>query len=625
MSSIESGSPKDNASTLSGDSARVAYLDQALWHRFTEAATADTFASSWLTLQISMLANVTHGVVVLGSAERGPFVPAAVWPEGDSMPASLSRAAESAMAERRGIVHRSAQDDRPSQLAYPLLVDDRLFGVVALEFTDCDETELQAIMRRLQWGCGWLEAYLRRADQGDSDGSRERLSRLLELTATALEQKRFRAAAMALVTEMAIQTGCDRVGLGLRGGRHTRIYAVSHTAQFGEQTNLVRAITNAMDEAIDQLETVLYPPAEDGRLVTRAHGKLAEAGSANAICTVVMSSGDTVLGALTFEHTDGKSFDAATIELLEQAAALLGPLLEIKRRDDRWITTKVAESMQDLVIKLVGPRHYAAKLIGLLLAGLFVFLSMAEGDYRVSADAVLEGSVQRVMVAPINGYISEAHARAGDVVRQEQVLFRIDDRDLRLEYLKWSSQKEQIDRRYRDALAARNRSEVNIFKAQHDQAEAQLELLVEQIARTRVAAPFDGIVISGDLSQRLGSPVTRGEVLLNIAPLDAYRVVLRVDERRIADLEPGQVGQLILKALPQDQFAFVVEKITPVSEAMEGRNRFRVEAKLTEGMEVLRPGMEGSGKIMIERRSLQWIWTHEIVEWVKLWLWYWWP
>ena len=58
---------------------------------------------------------------------------------------------------------------------------------------------------------------------------------------------------------------------------------------------------------------------------------------------------------------------------------------------------------------------------------------------------------------------------------------------------------------------------------------------------------------------------------------------------------------------------------------MEGRNSFRVEARLTEGMDLLRPGMEGSGKIMIDRRSLQWVWTHEIVEWFKLWLWYWWP
>ena len=299
--------------------------------------------------------------------------------------------------------------------------------------------------------------------------------------------------------------------------------------------------------------------------------------------------------------------------------------MEMKRRDDRWILTKCVESLRDLLVRLFGPRHYATKLGGLLLAALFVFLSMAEGDYRVSAQAVLEGSVQRVVVAPINGYISEAMVRAGDIVERDQSLFNIDDRDLRLEYLKWSSQKEQVDRRYRDALAARNRSEVNIFKAQLDQAEAQLELLEEQIARTQVAAPFDGIIVSGDLSQRLGSPVSRGEELLKIAPLDAYRVVLQVDEHQIADIEDGQVGQLILKSLPREQFPFVVEKITPVSEAVEGQNRFRVEARLTEGMELLRPGMEGSGKIFVDRRSLHWIWTHEIVEWFKLWFWYWRP
>lgn len=629
MSSIDPDGSETLPASATLDSASVAYLDQALWHRFTEAATAGSFASAWLTLQISMLDNVSHGVVVLGQADRGPFVPAAVWPEGDDMPASLSRAAESAIAERRGIVHRASQGDqsatRPSQLAYPLLVDDRLFGVVALEFSESDGAGLQAVMRRLQWGCGWLEAYLRRSQQDDTGLTRDKLSRLLELTAIALEHDRFRAAAMAIVTELAIQFGCDRVGIGFRRGRHTKIYALSHTAQFGEQTNLARAITAAMDESLDQLDTIVYPVAEDDRLVTRAHTNLAEVSGANAICTVVISSGDRVLGALNFERSDKQPFDYDTVVLLEHTAALLGPVLEMKRRDDRLLLTKVAESLRNLVLKFVGPRHYATKLVGLLIAGLFVFLSMAEGDYRVTAEAALEGAVQRVVVAPINGYINVAEARAGDEVEQGQVLFSIDDRDLRLEYLKWSSQKEQIERRYRDALAVRNRSEVNIFKAQLDQAEAQLDLLREQIARTQVTAPFDGIVVSGDLSQRLGSPVNRGDVLLSIAPLDAYRVVLHVDERQIADLKAGQKGQLVLAALPQDEFQFVIQKITPVSEAAEGRNRFRVEAELNEGLDLLRPGMQGSGKIMVDRRSLRWIWTHEMVEWFKLWLWYWWP
>jgi len=111
MSSIDPGKSENTSSSASAESASVAYLDQALWHRFTEAKTADTFATAWLTLQISMLDKVTHGVVVLGQAERGPFVPAATWPEGNSMPATLSRAAESAMAERKGIVHRSTHGD----------------------------------------------------------------------------------------------------------------------------------------------------------------------------------------------------------------------------------------------------------------------------------------------------------------------------------------------------------------------------------------------------------------------------------------------------------------------------------------------------------------------------------
>ena len=205
MSSSESGSSETTSSTNTETSAAVAYLDGALWHRFSEALSPGDFARSWLALQVSMLAKVSHGVVVLGPAEQGPFVPAAAWPEGDKMPGSLSRAAESAMAERRGVLHRAKQSGgATSQMAYPLLVDERLFGVVALEFSDSSEAELSAMMRQLQWGCGWFEAYLRRSAEGGSSDKGERLSRLLDLTAIALEHDRFRAAAMALVTKLAI-------------------------------------------------------------------------------------------------------------------------------------------------------------------------------------------------------------------------------------------------------------------------------------------------------------------------------------------------------------------------------------------------------------------------------------
>ncbi len=131
--------------------------------------------------------------------------------------------------------------------------------------------------------------------------------------------------------------------------------------------------------------------------------------------------------------------------------------------------------------------------------------------------------------------------------------------------------------------------------------------------------------MKGDLSQSLGAPVERGQVLFEVAPLESYRVIVEVDERDIADIAVGQRGELVLPSMPGDTFPLVVDKITPVSTAKEGRNYFRVEAHLENTSERLRPGMEGVGKITIDRRKLIWIWTHELIDWLRLKLWAWIP
>jgi hypothetical protein len=117
--------------------------------------------------------------------------------------------------------------------------------------------------------------------------------------------------------------------------------------------------------------------------------------------------------------------------------------------------------------------------------------------------------------------------------------------------------------------------------------------------------------------------VEQGKVLFEVAPLDAYRVILNVDERDIADVARGQRGELALSGMPYERLPFTVRNITPVSTAQEGRNFFRVEAQL-DGADVrLRPGMEGVGKVEAGERKLLWIWTHTFTEWVQLALWRW--
>ncbi|HZJ17043.1 MAG TPA: HlyD family efflux transporter periplasmic adaptor subunit, partial [Chthoniobacteraceae bacterium] len=165
-----------------------------------------------------------------------------------------------------------------------------------------------------------------------------------------------------------------------------------------------------------------------------------------------------------------------------------------------------------------------------------------------------------------------------------------------------------------------------VLRTQIEQADAQLTLVDEQLSRLRITAPFNGVVVSGDLSQQLGAPVERGNILFEVAPLNEYRVVLKVDERDIVAVRPGLSGELVLSSMPNRGFAFLVEKITPVSTAQEGRNFFRVEARpVEEDTEALRPGMQGVAKITVDERRLAWIWSHKVVHWLQMFVWSWWP
>ena len=210
-------------------------------------------------------------------------------------------------------------------------------------------------------------------------------------------------------------------------------------------------------------------------------------------------------------------------------------------------------------------------------------------------------------------------------MREGQLLAQLDDRDLKLERAKWSSQRAQRSEEYRAAMAGHERAKIRVLEAQLAQAEAQLALVEEQLARTKMVAPFDAVVVKGDLSQSLGSPVERGNVLFELAPLDTYRVILKVDERDITNTQVGQHGWLALSSMPQEKLSMTVQKITPVSVVEEGRNYFRVEAAVTSSTQKLRPGMEGVGKIEVDERRLIWIWTYKLVHWVRMWFWTWWP
>ena len=211
------------------------------------------------------------------------------------------------------------------------------------------------------------------------------------------------------------------------------------------------------------------------------------------------------------------------------------------------------------------------------------------------------------------------------------VIASLDDRDLALERLNWVAERQRFLLEYEQALGTRDRAQLNIARAQIDQAEAQVELLEERLERAQIRAPFAGLLVSGDLSQSIGAAVTRGETLFEIAPLDAYRVILWVKDTQIDEITLEQGGDLLLAALPTSPLPIVVTQITPVARVREGQNVFRVMARIDTqaaaseraASDALRPGMQGVVKLDVAERRLVWIWTRGFVDWWRLTVWRW--
>jgi hypothetical protein len=84
----------------------------------------------------------------------------------------------------------------------------------------------------------------------------------------------------------------------------------------------------------------------------------------------------------------------------------------------------------------------------------------------------------------------------------------------------------------------------------------------------------------------------------------------------------GQSGSVALGALTDRALPFRVARVTPVATAKDGRNYFEVEAELAEAAP-LRPGLRGVAKIDAGKASIAWIWTHRVIDWLRLTLWTW--
>lgn len=440
-----------------------------------------------------------------------------------------------------------------------------------------------------------------------------------------LDQDSLATSLLAICEELRRRFHCERVAAGVWRDDQFELSTLSQQTDFDRKSVEVQKLTAAMREACEQDRLIhahtALPRARLG--ASPAHQALLEGATATEICTVPLFHQGEKVGALLLVRTRQKVSSGAMLLLLRQMANLLAPLVRLRVREEAPFFWRLRTRVRRYVESWLGQRGLAGRLAGSSLLLILFASMMVSGTHYVGATAELVSVERRIVSAPFNGFLEAVHVATGAQVQAGQPLLTLDTRDLELERDKWDNEIQGADAELRAAMAGADRKEMAVLQARKRRAKAQLDLVGSHIERASITAPTSGVVNSEDLSQALGAPVERGQVLLEISPQGSYKVVLWVDESDIAWVRSGQPARLSLKASPAESLTLRVLEVHPIGVAKDGGNRFRVDTQLEGEHPLMRPGQTGFGKIEVGEARFLWLWTHRFSDWIRHQAWAW--
>lgn len=242
--------------------------------------------------------------------------------------------------------------------------------------------------------------------------------------------------------------------------------------------------------------------------------------------------------------------------------------------------------------------------------------------FAVSAAGEITPSEQVSVRPEVNGRIDELPVDLGDFVKKGDLLFQLNDEDLRIEQQQRETSVartrlslEQARRDYERARMLFNeqllpqqlfedaRTSYELAKNSLEQSEKELALTHEKMRRTRVTAPFDCTVLTRPVS--VGQAVSgsggfnAGTEVLTIANLNDLVINAHINQADVSRLRTGQEVEVTVEAVPGLKVVGKVERIAPQAALKNNIKGFPARVLLKDVDQRIRPGMTANISIPI--------------------------
>ncbi|MDR2690141.1 MAG: efflux RND transporter periplasmic adaptor subunit [Azoarcus sp.] len=222
----------------------------------------------------------------------------------------------------------------------------------------------------------------------------------------------------------------------------------------------------------------------------------------------------------------------------------------------------------------------------------------------VAAVGTLVSNQSVVLHPEVAGRVATIRFRDGSAVRHGAVLIELDSAVQQAELQQAKAElmlAEANARRVEDLFKGKF-----VSSSARDEAASRLEVARASVAlaqarleRTRIRAPFDGIV--GIRKVNVGDYVRDSDALVNIEDIATLKLDFRLPELYLGRLAPGQALEVTSDVLPDVVFPATIDAIDPMVDA-EGR-AVLLRARLANDKERLRPGVFARVRVLVDRRD----------------------
>ncbi len=487
-------------------------------------------------------------------------------------------------------------------LACPLVAAEQVHGASVLLLVLPSPIEPAEAVTLVRLAGGAYESFIWQQQCMVEAHAKTRLRETLELIDAAQQGGDAETMGSLFCHELQRRFGCTRVSIGLVRQGRLRLAAVSGADQLDRRGGAAESIESAMEECADQDVEVVYPPTPEaeanpaGRRVTRAHAMLSQRHGPAAIVSLPLRVEGDLVGVVLLEREPSDPFPPAAVPLLRLVAEFIGPALWTRRLADRGVLAVVRDRAMEVALATVGPRHTAAKLVGLALILLLVG-SLIPIPGRITAECETDAAVSRTIPPPYPGFLQSVRVRPGDRVEKGDVLAAMDVSEVQLELDKATSKLASLRTQRDDAMGKHQLGDAAIASAAIEESNAEIKLFEDRLSRGQIRAPISGVLSRGEIEALQGARVEPTTPLFEIVDPGRLVVTLRVRERDIGRVSVGQEGAISPTALPGERLKIRVTRIRPAAEVVKESNVYFVEAELLEEAAWLKPGMTGTARL----------------------------